>query len=80
MASKEEQIGFHRGSIDVLAKEQQELMKMVNLTTQIVQIHIHALKELGVDYIAEMKKVHEERQKTQATQKTSKDALSDRLS
>ncbi len=79
MASKEEQVGFHRGSIAVLLREQQELMKMVNVIPQVVQIHIQALKELGVDYIAEIEKLQEEYRKKQATQKTSKDALADRL-
>ena len=80
MASKEEQIGFHRGSIAVLLREQQELMKMVNVIPQVVQIHIQALKELGIDIEAEARKAQEEYRKKQATQKTSKDALSDRLS
>lgn len=79
MASKEEQIGFHRGSISVLLREQQELMKMVNVIPQVVQIHVLALKDLGIDYIAEMKKLQEEYQQQQAAKKTSKDALSDRL-
>ncbi len=80
--SKDWQIGFYRGSIDVLAKEQQELVKMVNITQQLLQMHIAALKELGVDLEAEMKRAQEAMQKKQATKGTptpNADDLADRL-
>ncbi|MBW2998958.1 hypothetical protein KY321_05460 [Candidatus Woesearchaeota archaeon] len=47
--SKDEQIGFHKGALSTLAKERQELGKMLNVVEQIMQMHIGALKELGVD-------------------------------
>ena len=47
--TKEEQIGFHKGSLSTLAKERQELSKMVNVVEQLMQMHIGSLKELGVD-------------------------------
>lgn len=47
--SKEELIGFHKGSISTLAKEQQELMRIVNITEQLMQMHIEELKKLGID-------------------------------
>lgn len=47
--SKDEQIGFHKGSLSTLAKERQELAKMVNIVEQLMQMHVSALKELGVD-------------------------------
>lgn len=78
--SKDFQIGFHRGSIEVLAKEQQELVKMINITQQLAQMHMKALKELGVDFEAELKKAQEEYQKMQAGKKqTPADELADRL-
>ena len=47
--SKEEQIGFHKGSISVLAKEREELLKIVNITEQLMQMHSKGLSELGVN-------------------------------
>jgi len=47
--SKEEQVGFHKGALSTLVKERQELAKMLNVVEQIMQMHIGALKELGVD-------------------------------
>lgn len=47
--SKDEQIGFHKGSLTTLAKERQELAKMLQIVEQLMQMHVKALKELGVD-------------------------------
>lgn len=47
--SKPEQIGFHKGALSTLAKERQELMKLVGIVEQLMQMHVSALKELGVD-------------------------------
>jgi len=47
--SKEEQIGFHKGSLSTLAKERQELVRIVQIVEQLMQMHISALKEQGVD-------------------------------
>lgn len=47
--SKEEQIGFHKGSLSTLSKERQELAKIVGIVEQLMQMHLGALKELGVD-------------------------------
>ncbi|MBU2634432.1 MAG: hypothetical protein KJ674_04250 [Nanoarchaeota archaeon] len=55
--SNDEQIGFHKGSIATLAKERQELLKVVQITEQLMQAHIKALKELGVDLEKEAKKL-----------------------
>jgi len=55
-ASKEEQIGFHKGSLSTLAKERQELSKMLNIVEQLMQMHIKALQELGVDLVKEAEK------------------------
>ena len=52
MAQKDEQIGFHKGSLTTLVKERQEFLKMINL----IEVHMKALKDLGVDLEKESKK------------------------
>jgi len=47
--SKDEQIGFHKGALSTLAKERQELMKLVSIVEQLMQMHVKALQDLGVD-------------------------------
>lgn len=47
--SKEEQIGIHKGSLNTLAKEREELARMLGIVEQLMQMHMGALKELGVD-------------------------------
>ncbi|MBT5021867.1 hypothetical protein HOK51_00650 [Candidatus Woesearchaeota archaeon] len=47
--SKDEQIGFHKGALSTLAKEREEMAKILNVVEQLMQMHISALKELGVD-------------------------------
>lgn len=53
--SKDEQIGFHKGSLSTLSKERQELAKMVAIVEQLMQMHVSRLKELGVDLESEAK-------------------------
>ncbi|MBD3259873.1 hypothetical protein GF371_04565 [Candidatus Woesearchaeota archaeon] len=48
-ASKEEQIGIHKGSLSTLAKERQELLRLLQIVEQLMQMHINALKEFGID-------------------------------
>lgn len=47
--SKEEQIGFHKGALSTLAKERQELTRILQIVEQLMQMHIGELKDLGVD-------------------------------
>lgn len=47
-ASKDEQIGFHKGSLMTLSKERQELGRILNIVEQLMQMHASALNELGV--------------------------------
>lgn len=54
--ANEEQIGFHKGALTTLAKERQEMMKILQIVEQLMQAHIKALKDLGVDLEAEAKK------------------------
>jgi len=48
-ASQDEQIGFHKGALATLAKEREEMQKILTIVEQLMQMHIKALKELGVD-------------------------------
>ncbi|MAG45451.1 MAG: hypothetical protein CMH63_01615 [Nanoarchaeota archaeon] len=57
--NKDEQIGFHKGSIATLAKEREELVKIVQVVEQIMQAHNESLKKLGVDLEAQAKELQE---------------------
>ncbi len=46
--SKEEEIGFHKGALNTLANERNELFKMLQNVEAIMQAHIKRLEELGV--------------------------------
>lgn len=54
--ANEEMIGFHKGALATLAKERQELVRLVQITEQLMQAHMKALKDLGIDLEAEAKK------------------------
>lgn len=45
---KEEQIGYHKGSINTLVAERTELIKIVNITENLIKAHINELEKLGV--------------------------------
>jgi len=47
--SKDEQIGFHKGALATLAKEREEMQKILAIVEQLMQMHIKALKDLGLD-------------------------------
>ena len=47
--SKEEQICFHKGALTTLAKEREEMLKILSIVEQLMQMHVKSLKELGVD-------------------------------
>lgn len=64
--SKEEQIGFHKGALSTLAKERQELTRILQIVEQLMQMHIGGLKELGIDLQSqaeEMSKVEPKKDK-----------------
>ena len=48
-ASQDEQIGFHKGALATLAKEREEMLKILNIVEQLMQMHIESLKKAGVD-------------------------------
>jgi len=52
---KEEQIGFHKGSLTTLVKEREELARLLQIVDTLVQAHVKALKDLGVDLEKEAK-------------------------
>jgi biotin operon repressor len=54
--SKDEQIGIHKGSLSTLAKERQELARMLGIVEQLMHMHVAELKKLGVDLEKEAKK------------------------
>jgi len=51
--SKDEQVGFHKGALATLAKEREEMKKILNIVEQLMQMHVKALKEQGVDLQAQ---------------------------
>lgn len=61
-AGSEEQIGFHKGALTTLAKERQELGRLLAIVEQLMQMHVKALKDLGVDLEAEAKKAAAKKQ------------------
>ncbi len=52
-ASRDEQVGYHKGSITTLSKERQELARILSIVDQLLAIHLAELKKLGVDVGAE---------------------------
>lgn len=52
-ASKDEQIGFHKGAISTLMKEREEMAKILSIVEQLIQMHVKALKGLGIDLVAQ---------------------------
>ena len=62
-ASKDEQIGFHKGALSTLAKERQEMAKILQIVEQLMQMHVAALKELGIDLEAQAKDLSDKAKK-----------------
>ncbi|MBW2985317.1 hypothetical protein KY313_01545 [Candidatus Woesearchaeota archaeon] len=58
--SKEEQIGFHKGSLSTLSKERQELQRILQIVEQLMQMHVSSLKDLGVDLSEEIERSDKE--------------------
>ena len=46
--SKDEEVGFHKGTLNTLVAERAELVKMIGNVEAIMQAHIKRLEELGV--------------------------------
>lgn len=61
--SKEEQIGFHKGALSTLAKEREEMIKILQIVEQLMQMHIKGLKDLGVDLEAAAREAQKKAEK-----------------
>ena len=46
--TKEEEIGFHKGALNTLVAERNEIIKMIGNIEAIMQAHLKRLEELGV--------------------------------
>lgn len=76
--SKDEQVGFHKGALATLAKEREEMQKVLAIVEQLMQLHIKGLKDLGVDLIAqaqEMRKESKQEKKPAGKKKPIEDLL-----
>ncbi len=73
--SKDEQVGFHKGALSTLAKERQELIKLIQIVEQLMQLHIKSLKELGVDLEEEARKIKESKIEPKGTKKPIDDLI-----
>ena len=74
----DEQIGFHKGALTTLAKEREELVRMVSVVEQLMQAHIKSLKDLGVDLEKEAKEQAKLMKKAKEPKKSNED-IADRL-
>jgi hypothetical protein len=55
--STDEQIGFHKGALSTLSKERSELARILQIVEQLMQMHVAALTELGVDLRKEVEEM-----------------------
>jgi len=69
---------MHKGALSVLAVEQQEFYKLLQIVQAQIETHVKALKELGVDLEAEAKKQAEQTQQP-AKKHSPRDDLAGRL-
>lgn len=46
--SKEEEIGYHKGALNTLSNERNELAKIIHIVDTFIQGHLKRLEELGV--------------------------------
>lgn len=67
--NKDEQIGFHKGSLSTLAKEREEMLKILNIVEQLMQMHVKSLKELGVDLEAMAKEASKQQKPLESSLK-----------
>ncbi len=47
-SSKDELIGYHKGSLNTLIAERNELLRLVQITESLIQAHAKELEQLGV--------------------------------
>jgi hypothetical protein len=58
--STDEIIGYHKGSLAVLSKEREEMMRILGIVEQLMQMHIAELKKNGIDLSKEAEKAKQE--------------------
>lgn len=46
--SKEEEIGYHKGALNTLSNERNELIKIIQIVDTFIQGHLKRLEQLGV--------------------------------
>jgi len=46
--SKEEEIGYHKGALNTLINERNELVRMIQIVDSLMQAHLKRLEELGI--------------------------------
>jgi|TARA_B100001964_G_C14173342_1_gene572596 hypothetical protein len=73
--SSEEQIGFHKGALTTLAKEREEMMRILQIVEQLMQMHIKSLKDLGVDLEKAAKNIKGSPAKKEASNRPIEDIL-----
>jgi len=66
MTDNQEQIGFHKGALTTLAKEREELTRILGIVEQLMQAHIKALKDMGVDLEAQAQQMQQQSAQGQA--------------
>jgi hypothetical protein len=74
-ASKGEQIGFHKGALSTLAKERAEFSRILQIVEQLMQMHVAALTELGVDLRKEVEEMKNESSPKPGKKKPIEDVL-----
>ncbi|MFA4960297.1 MAG: hypothetical protein WC548_01405 [Candidatus Pacearchaeota archaeon] len=45
---KDEKIGYHKGAVNTLINERNELLKIASVTENLIKAHLEELKKLGV--------------------------------
>lgn len=46
--SKEEQVGYHKGALNTLIGERNELMRLIHITDSLIQAHAKELEKFGI--------------------------------
>jgi len=69
--TNDEMIGFHKGALATLAKERQEMARILQICEQLMQMHVGELKKLGVD----LEKMAKDAQKKGKTEEPIEDIL-----
>jgi len=47
--SKEEKIGYHKGAIQTLVNERNEMIRIAQVTESLIKAHLEELRKLGVN-------------------------------